>query len=171
MDTSGFSTRNYGRSNWAPSWSTCRGGKLPPSDEMASGRSALSDGTSFHPRPSPRKLKLGASPAEPPGLCVNPAPPPPFRQEVEKAEKGKKADDSVIAGLLKGLVGSGAVDASDGLLADPGAPCGEPQKRRSPRDHVFISRLSSLRKRQSVCPAMSFCGSDLINPASCMRSA
>ena len=37
--------------------------------------------------------------------------------------------------------------------------------------HTFSSRLSSLRKRQSVCSAMSFCGSDLIKPASCIRNA
>jgi hypothetical protein len=45
------------------------------------------------------------------------------------------------------------------------------RKRRSPRDHVFISHLSSLRKRQSACSAISVCGLDLVIPVSCMRSA
>ena len=31
---------------------------MPPSDEMALGRSALSDGTGFQPRPAPHRLKL-----------------------------------------------------------------------------------------------------------------
>jgi hypothetical protein len=42
---------------------------------------------------------------------------------------------------------------------------------RPRKAHVFSSRLSSFRKRQSVCSAMSLCGLDLISPASCMRSA
>ena len=51
-------------------------------------------------------------------------------------------------------------------------PLPEPSRGvRGPRDHVFISRLTSLRKRKSVCSAMSFCGLDLTKPASCRRSA
>ena len=44
-----------------------------------------------------------------------------LRQEVEKAEKGEKADDSVIAGLLKGLVGlvPSAVSAVVSAFASP----------------------------------------------------
>ena len=42
---------------------------------------------------------------------------------------------------------------------------------RQLRAHVFSSRLSSSRKRQSVPSAMIFCGLDLIMPVSCMRSA
>ena len=37
--------------------------------------------------------------------------------------------------------------------------------------HAFSSRLSSLRKRQSVPSAMIFCGADLMKPRSCSRSA
>jgi hypothetical protein len=37
--------------------------------------------------------------------------------------------------------------------------------------HAFSSRLSSLKKRQSVPSAMIFCGLDLIMPASCSRRA
>ena len=40
-----------------------------------------------------------------------------------------------------------------------------------PSLQTFSSRFSSFRKRQSVCSAMSLCGSDLIKPASCIRSA
>ena len=36
---------------------------------------------------------------------------------------------------------------------------------------AFSSRLSSLRKRQSVCSAMTVCGMDLVKPASFSRSA
>ena len=44
-----------------------------------------------------------------------------LRQEVEKAEKGDKADDSVIAGLVKGLIGlvPSAVSAVVSAFADP----------------------------------------------------
>jgi hypothetical protein len=44
-------------------------------------------------------------------------------------------------------------------------PVVSPETTQS-RDHVFISRLSSLRKRQSVCRAMSVCGLDFTRPAS-----
>jgi len=37
--------------------------------------------------------------------------------------------------------------------------------------YAFSSRLSSFRKRQSVCSAMSFCGFAFIKPTSCSRSA
>jgi hypothetical protein len=37
--------------------------------------------------------------------------------------------------------------------------------------YYFNSLLSSLKKRQSVLWAMSFCGLDLIIPASCRRRA
>ena len=45
--------------------------------------------------------------------------------------------------------------------------------RRNPRlaAHAFSSRLSSFKKRQSVLPAMIFCGLDLIMPASCSLRA
>src|SRR5215831_11210147 len=36
--------------------------------------------------------------------------------------------------------------------------------------YAFSSRLSSLRKRQSVCSAISLCGLDLIKPASYSRT-
>lgn len=44
-----------------------------------------------------------------------------LKQEVEKAEKGEKADDSVIAGLVKGLVGlvPSAVSAVVSAFASP----------------------------------------------------
>jgi len=43
--------------------------------------------------------------------------------------------------------------------------------RLSSGAHVFCSRLGSLRKRQSVCSAISVCGLDRIKPTSCSRSA
>ena len=55
---------------------------------------------------------------------------------------------------------------------DPGgADRGQPAQERPPSDHPFSSFFSSLRKRQSVPWAMIFFGLDLINPASCRRSA
>jgi hypothetical protein len=63
-----------------------------------------------------------------------------LRQEVEKAEKGEKADDSVIAGLVRGLVGlvPSAVSAVVSAFSSPilGAIAG-------PATQSFLSELGA----------------------------
>ena len=78
---------------------------------------------------------------------------------------------SATAGLIPPSPQKPAAPATAALVTKRRLPCVIAiRSLQSPHVQTFSSRFSSLRKRQSVCSAISIFGLDLIMPASCIRS-
>ena len=82
-------------------------------------------------------------------------------------ESGHKQNDHALT--LRAISGSMHRNSLFDHLVGAGEPRGAEGRER--RDQLFSSRLSSLKKRQSVPCEMILLGVDLIMPDSCNRSA